>query len=325
MNTPAQSPTIQRAVIVALPPMGVSFATSPLATLADRPVIQHIIERLCAEGVRHVDVVGNEQDLELRHFACDSQRWGAHFRWRGAHNGNCDVLRRLGGEDRVLLAMTNALPLHSLSDLNLQQGIVTALRPGERIGRPTAPPERLRSDSPVWYAFAGEVFDEMPESTDVDGLREWLETLTEATVSSPRMLDVTTLNDLLSSQRQLLQAGQPIHEDDPAIRLIGRETKPGVRLCRNVKVHPSAEIVGPVFVGDNSRIGKHVRLGPNTVIGPNCIVDHHAKVSNSLVSEHSYLGPWIDVADCIVEQTHVTNVRLGAEVSIDDPLLLSHV
>ncbi|MCA9174823.1 MAG: NDP-sugar synthase [Planctomycetales bacterium] len=283
------------------------------APLVDRPVVQHIIERLAGEGVRQLDVLADPaiDDIDaLRRFVSDNDRWGMHVRWlTGERPDDCEPLRRLGGEERLALVFADSLMLHSFADPMLHEGVVA----------------RLTCDAATpWAVIDGDVLELLPAACDLHGLGQWLADLEEIEVRAAVGLPAATSRQLLESQRRLLtRSTTPMGELDNAAgpHLIGRELQSGVRFCRNVRIHPSAQVDAPVFIGDNTRIGKGVHLGSNTVIGANCLIDHHARLENALVMEGTYIGPWVEMYDSLVQCNTVTNVRIGARVEIDDPLI----
>ena len=103
----------------------------------------------------------------------------------------------------------------------------------------------------------------------------------------------------------------------------GREQSPGQRICRNVRVHPSAQIEGSVFLGDNVRISKNAIIGPNAFIGDDCVIDRNATIRNSVILPGTYIGPWVDVERCFIRKNQVVNVRLDVSLNIDDWLVVS--
>lgn len=313
-------PRVTRGVLLALPPDSPcsALAAGCMSTLVDRPLVQHAIERMSGDGVEQLEIVGLKSDLELQRFVCNGDRWGCRVVWRGArHADDCDPLIEAAGEDRILLGDASTIPLHSLRDQRLEGGVAALVRgPGQL-------------SFTGWAQLDAPALESIPRDSGRRDLREWIELLAEMEVQASHVLHGASLDQLLASQRLLQEleacrAGASC-EGEATIRLIGRERSPGVRICRNVKIHRTARLTGPVFIGDNSRIGRGVCLGPNTVVGPDCIIDGHAQVSNSLICDRTYVGPWVEVQDCVVRQQEVVNVRLQARVAIDDPLVAGGV
>jgi hypothetical protein len=63
-----------------------------------------------------------------------------------------------------------------------------------------------------------------------------------------------------------------------------------IRLSRNVMLHPSARLVPPVFIGENSEVEAGARVGPNVVISSDCVIDRYSSLRNSVVLGSTYVG-----------------------------------
>jgi len=72
--------------------------------------------------------------------------------------------------------------------------------------------------------------------------------------------------------------------------LFGRVVEKDLRMGRGTEIDPSAEIYGPVLIGDNCWIGPGVRLGPFAVIGDNVIIEKEASVKKTVIWENTYIG-----------------------------------
>ncbi|NLO89135.1 MAG: NTP transferase domain-containing protein [Clostridia bacterium] len=63
-----------------------------------------------------------------------------------------------------------------------------------------------------------------------------------------------------------------------------------LRKGKGTEIDPSAEINGPVLLGDNCWIGPGVRLGPYAVVGDNVIIEKGASVKKTVIWENTYIG-----------------------------------
>ncbi|MDD3225642.1 MAG: NDP-sugar synthase [Clostridium sp.] len=64
----------------------------------------------------------------------------------------------------------------------------------------------------------------------------------------------------------------------------------GIIKGKNINIKSTANILGPVYIGDNVSIGDYCDIGPNTVIGSNCKVGQNSKIYNSLVWNNVFIG-----------------------------------
>ncbi|CAB1248436.1 sugar phosphate nucleotidyltransferase [Clostridium sp. MT-14] len=76
---------------------------------------------------------------------------------------------------------------------------------------------------------------------------------------------------------------------------------------KNVKIHPNAKIIGPVFIGNNSIIDSNAQIGPYTVIGNNCLIDQMSTISRSILWDRIKIN----------ENVNITNSVIGSDCIID--------
>src|SRR5262249_10499847 len=148
-----------------------------------------------------------------------------------------------------------------------------------------------------WAVLAAEQIATAPSDADEESLRGWLVGLGDAghsclEVAAP--LSVQSFQEILQSHNAILA------KKFPGLLMGGRESDPGVWLSRNVSLHPTARIVPPVFIGENSRIGAQVELGPDAVIGRDCVLDTGCKVMNSVLFPGGYVGQSLRLVDVLV-------------------------
>jgi lipopolysaccharide/colanic/teichoic acid biosynthesis glycosyltransferase len=127
---------------------------------------------------------------------------------------------------------------------------------------------------------------------------------------------VRTFEEVLDAQRAVL--GKKV----TGLMLTGREADPGIWISRNVRLHPTAQLLAPVYIGENCNIASGVRLGPDAVIGKDCVLDTHCTVTNSLVFPGSYVGEALELADVLVDKNRLINARLGGTVPVTDDFIL---
>jgi acetyltransferase-like isoleucine patch superfamily enzyme len=132
-------------------------------------------------------------------------------------------------------------------------------------------------------------------------------------------LSVGSYAEVIESNRRALC------QDHPDLLRRGKEVRPGLWLGRNVKIHPTAELVSPAFVGDNTRLEAGVQVGPATVIGRDCVIDRHTLVSNSVIGNGSYVGEGLDLKSVFVDRSKLINTRLDAAIDGVDECLLGSV
>jgi hypothetical protein len=109
------------------------------------------------------------------------------------------------------------------------------------------------------------------------------------------------------------------------IRPNGRELKPGVWVAEHARIHRTARVLAPAFVG------AHARLRAASVITRCSVVEHHSEVDCGTVLEdttilpYTYVGAGLDAAHAVAGFGRVAHLRRNAEVEIADARLLGTV
>lgn len=102
----------------------------------------------------------------------------------------------------------------------------------------------------------------------------------------------------------------------------GTEIKPGVWAGEGVRIHRTARILAPAYLGAHS----HIRA--LSVITRGSVVEHHAEIDCGSVIEssnilpNSYVGPGLDVAHSIVGFHRIAHLKKNVEVEISEPKFL---
>jgi NDP-sugar pyrophosphorylase family protein len=312
---------------------GISSATkglnerypTPMLPLVDRPFIQHVLELIIEQGGTDVDVVLSHLPERIENLLGDGSKWGIRIRYHLAMDPShpYDILKCINlnrDSAPVLLVHADRLPQVDLSPL------IEDYRDNEIVMFCLPAPLGTAQDqdeAPLnwtgWALVSGGFFDTLPLCANEQSLECLLYSASKnegRIVEVTKFLDVRTYKGLLDSNRMIL------NKEFKNIAPCGKETEPGIWISRNVSVHSSARLYPPVFVGENSLIGKGTSLGPFAVIGRNCILDSASKVTESIVAPDSHVGEALDLENVIVDKNWLVNVRLGAEVAITDNFIL---
>lgn len=257
----------------------------PLLPLADRPFLQHVVEYLVHQGIRRFEFVLSHLPEKIEAALGDGARWGCSFRYQLAPSQD-DALRLargIAGDGPVLLGSGTCLPEFALSALE---------------------PDTLIRYAGAWtgwglFAAAASISETLGRSIEASAI-----------------LSIESPEQFLASQRVALDG------TFAGLLISGRDSEPGVRISRNVAIHPSARITAPVYIGENCRIAAGASIGPSAVIGANGIVDEHSIVVNALVAPGSYVGEALELDTVIVDRNRILNVRLGASFLVSETFLL---
>lgn len=110
----------------------------------------------------------------------------------------------------------------------------------------------------------------------------------------------------------------------------GKKIAPDVWAGKDLELHPTAVIRGPVIIGDNVKIKEGAEVSEFSVIGDNCVIEENASIRKSIILHNTIIGPTCELRGvvigkrCVLEQ-HVAvyegsvisdDCRIGAGVEI---------
>jgi mannose-1-phosphate guanylyltransferase/phosphomannomutase len=124
-------------------------------------------------------------------------------------------------------------------------------------------------------------------------------------VSDAYWTDVGNLEAYLTVHRDIL-------ERKVQLEVEGFELKGGIWLGEGAEVDPEANVNGPVYIGDNSRIEADATIREHSVLGRGVVVKSGAFVHRAIVHDHAYIGTSASLRGCVVGKN--TDVKHGARL-----------
>jgi NDP-sugar pyrophosphorylase family protein len=287
-----------------------------LRTVVDRPVVQHVVEQLVQQGARELEVVMCDAPEDVRAVLGDGRRWGVAVRYHLAREADRPAralrLAARGARGSIAIASGDCLVPAAFGEAG---GAATVFcTPAAAPGAP-APWSGLACVVP-------RLLEELPDGVDEEGLGAWLIARAHergvVRVVHAR-LSTGTAAEWLAAQRAALEGALP------GLLFGGREVRPGVWLGRGARVHASARLVAPVWVGDNARVGPDAVIGPGAVVGGGAMVEKGARVQEALVLPGTYLGEALELRGAVAEAGAITHAGLEARVPVADAFLVGSV
>jgi hypothetical protein len=297
-----------------------------LLPLGDRPVLQHIIEALASQGITSIELITSYAPEKVEALLGNGDRWGCDFHYHLAAQPDrpyrsLRVIERTKTEPWVLIH-ADRYPCIAFSP-----DALTAPRLYCGVGSETPGGEAQSSNCEDGWGgtalFPAGDFGQWLCDKSPDELRACLEhglsSGSSTAISTAEWIDASTPDALLDTQARLL--GGRLN----GLMISGIERQPGIRVSRNVDIHPTAILTAPLYIGPDCRINRGVRLGPDVVISSGCIVDSNTVVMHSLAMAGSYIGQGLELNRAIVNHNLLVNVRLGTQVNISESFLLGGI
>jgi acetyltransferase-like isoleucine patch superfamily enzyme len=111
-----------------------------------------------------------------------------------------------------------------------------------------------------------------------------------------------------------------------AAKQIGaREISPGIWCGLKARVHNSAILHAPCWIGSNTMVGQQAIVGPHGYVESDSVIDAHATVENSTVGSRTYLGSMTHLGDSVAAGPVLVNWRNGSQTRLTDAFLLSRL
>jgi hypothetical protein len=277
----------------------------------DRPFIQHVVESIVSHGIREIYFILPAVDQAARSMLGDGTRWGAQFHYHVPTGNACDGLKQIAArtpDELVLVAQSDSLPLIKIDPQNGSPKLFCWRE------------KKLQWSG--WAVIPASDILRQPARLEPNDLFAALQTNTDSPAPCEegiKPLSAKSFEDLVEANRRVLG------REFPGLLVGGREIQPGVWVSRNVKVHPTAKLKSPAFLGENTRVGAMVEVGPSVSIGKHCMIERDTVVSDSVVFSGSYVGQHLSLKGVVVDRSRLINPRWDAEIEGVDELLLGNV
>ena len=129
----------------------------------------------------------------------------------------------------------------------------------------------------------------------------------------------------LCTPRDLRRLAQDALARHCRIRPNGVEVRPGVWIAESARLHPLTRVVGPAYVGSDTRLRAGVLITRSTSIERDCEVDSGCTIENATILSGTYLGVGLEIAHAILDRNRLIDLRRSVEVEIDDSGLIGPV
>lgn len=313
-----------------------SNAPKPMMPLANRPMMEHIVDLLRRHDIEEIVVTVAFMANNIRTYFGDGSEFGVRMVYATEETplGTAGSVRNAMDElDDTFLVISGDV----LTDIDLG-GVVEAHRSAGAL----ATIGLVRVDNPLEYGIVitddegnierflekptwGQVFSDTI-NTGIYVLEprvfDWIAADEPVDFSSevfPRVLadgekligavaegyweDVGTLESYVGAHKDILDGR--VRVDMP-----GFEVADGVWVGEGAEIHPDAVITGPAVIGDNCNVDSGVQLGEYAVLGTGVRVRHDCELERTVVHDNAYLGEGVRLRGTVVGRS--ADLRRGA-------------
>jgi mannose-1-phosphate guanylyltransferase/phosphomannomutase len=310
----------------------------PMMPIANRPMMEHVVELLKRHGLDDIVVTvafqanairtyfGNGSEFGVRMvYATEENPLGTAGSVRNAMDELTEAFLVISGDVITDINLAAVLDFHrerkALATIGLK-AMENPLEFGIVITREDGSIERFL-EKPTWgqvfsdtintgiYVLEPEVFDYIEPEKAVDFSSDVFPRLLDdgmplfGYVAPGYWEDVGTLDAYIKAHQDVLDARVAL--DIPGFRL-----GDGIWLGEGSEIDPAATVDGPAIIGDYSRVEAGARLAEYTVLGSNVRVGADAFIERSVVHDNVYLGPGVRLRGAVVGRS--SDLRRGARL-----------
>jgi mannose-1-phosphate guanylyltransferase/phosphomannomutase len=312
-------------------------APKPLLPVANRPMMEHVIDLLRRHGVDDIIVTVAFMANAIRNYFGDGTDLGVRIRYvdepvplgtAGSVRNAADLI----GDERFLVIsgdvitdidLTSMMKFHeercALATIGLTP-VENPLEFGIVITREDGSIDRFH-EKPTWgqvfsdtintgiYVLEAEVLDHIIPNQAVDFSADVFPALLEqgrplfGAVGRGYWEDVGTLDAYLRAHTDVLD--QMVH-----LRIPGFQLADGVWVGEGCEISPDAVIDGPAVIGPECTIEAGVHLGAYTVLGSHVRVLHGSSIDRSVVQDNTFVGAGARLRGVVTGRS--VSVRSGA-------------
>src|SRR6202451_3178554 len=298
----------------------------PMLPLVGRPMMEHIVSLLRRHGITDIVVTVAFLPNAIRSYFGDGSELGVSMVYATEESplGTAGSVRNareqltarflvISGDVLTDIDLSAVIAFHEKNEALATIALCAVENPlefGIVITREDGTIERFL-EKPGWgqvfsdtintgiYVLEPEIFDFIPEGRAVDFSEEVFPGVLEAEkplfgyVAGGYWEDVGTLE-------AYLRAHQDILDENVAVQVSGFALLPGVWLGKGAELDPTAEVKGPVIIGDNCHVGASGVLGSYCVIGANARIGDNASLERTVIHDNAFLGAGVRLDGCVL-------------------------
>lgn len=314
-----------------------SSLPKPLAPVANKPVMHHIVDLLRRHGV--TDVVATLHYLadEIENYFADGAEFGISMAYVVEDTplgtaGAVKLAQRLLGSERFLVVSGDAL-----TDINLSELVAFHERSGasvtialQRVSNPlefgvVVTDERGRItrflEKPSWgeifsdtintgiYVLEPEIFDYMENGKNYDFSRDLFPLmLRDGKPIYGHVIDGYWSD--IGNLQQYLQANYDALSGAVRVEIPGTQVHPGVWIDEDCRISPGAQLHGPIAIGRNVTIGAGAVIEELTTVGASSIVAENARLHRTVAWDDVYVGEGSNLTGCTLANRVIVKDRV---------------
>ncbi len=128
-------------------------------------------------------------------------------------------------------------------------------------------------------------------------------------------------SNALASPRQLRQVVEDGLHGLAGLKPVGIQVRPGIWYGTGARVHNSATIQAPAFVGQGSHISGSCIIDCGSAIEHDCVVEYQSTIRQSCLLQNTHVGIGLNVQRSIVFNNRIVHLDKGVGINCDPRLI----
>ena len=310
-----------------------NYIPKPMVPVLNKPFLEHTFAYLKRYGIKEIILASSYLPEVIQDYFGDGSRLGVHLTYSVEDTplGTAGAVKKVEEHLNSTFAVLNG---DIFTDLNIADMVALHRHKGARatislmwVDNPSAfgvvetdndgrvrrfiekpSPDRITTNwiNAGTYILEPEVLEHVPRDSHYmfeRGLFPHLLELGEPVYGYPfsgYWLDMGTPGKYLHLNCDLLL-------EKTTSFLVHGLSKDGISCDRDVIIHPSAQIEGPVVIGNKCKIDQGVYIKGPVVIGPGCHIGSNARIETAILWGNSHVGSGTSLKKCII----TSNTILG--------------
>ncbi len=293
-----------------------------MISIADKPILQFIVESLAQNGIRDIIFVVGYRKEQVYDYLGSGEKFGVKISYvtQETQLGTAHALtqvREMVDDEFLVLPGDNLIEAPTIADfIDIEPAAVLVKRvnnpvrygvvniEGDEVKGITEKPKETGNNltNTGIYAFTKDVFKFTGAVLDIpDVLNNMIAEgyAVKAQETTGTWLDVIYPWDVISLNNAILQNIEGglggIIEEHVALR--GK-----VMIGAGTVIRAGSCIYGPAVIGSGCEIGPHACIMPSTSIGDNVVISSFTQVKNSVIGNDVALGPGCFVSDSVIDK-----------------------
>ena len=161
------------------------------------------------------------------------------------------------------------------------------------------------------YILEPDIFEYIPENKIFDFSKDLFPLLLEKEmpmfgyVADGYWCDIGNLDQYMQAQQDILDRKADI--EPPGIKMLE-----DIWVGDGAIVHPSADLEGPIVIGQHAKIEAGTQIGEYSIIGNNVFISNEAHTHRSIIWENSYIGPGVILHGAVIGRN--CDIKRGARL-----------